>query len=224
MSCRKVEDFFFFFEGAEGGGGKRGDRLRREEKVEGKKKNHLGRAKERGKNPFSRFSLLSPLSLSSLLSLPHLVRRQVHRKHHQLHRGQGLQRLQQPVDHDVPDPGLERREAVRREAADERVEHDKRPRRERVGDVVGQRVVQPGGDVGGVERAVRDVERHVAEGQQLEGHHREEEHREALEHRRRRAALERDEDEPGEGADPAREHQPRGDVCRVAQLREHAAV
>ena len=84
-------------------------------------------------------------------------------------------------------------------------------------------MVQVRSDVGREEPPVLDVERHVAERQQLEQQQREEQEPEPLLHRLG-AGAEVEEGQAGEHADPGREEQARGGVGGVAELGEDAAL
>lgn len=89
--------------------------------------------------------------------------------------------------------------------------------------VVRRGVVEVARHVGREEPPVLDVERHVAERQQLEQQQREEEQAQPLLDRLG-AGAEVEEGEAGEHPDPGREEQARGGVGGVAELGEDAAL
>ena len=89
----------------------------------------------------------------------------------QLSRQQALQR-HEPAEHrHLPQRGAQVGQPVRREGAAQRVDDEQRRGGGGAREVVGQRVVEAGGDVRGVEGAVGRVEGDVAKGHHGVGEH-----------------------------------------------------
>ena len=89
----------------------------------------------------------------------------------ELSRQQALQRHEPREDSHLPHRGAHVGQSVRCKGAAERVDDEQRRGGGGAGQIVGQGVIEPGGDVGGVEGAVGSVEGDVAEGHHGVGEH-----------------------------------------------------